>query len=116
MGSIGTWWVKGVPALEGEETRDGFYANRLRGEKRPIGGKLYVTNERVIFAPHRIDSLLGGAVREVTLVDVEAVDMADDSIPGGDSGLAIQLADGTVERFIVNDREGALAAIESERD
>lgn len=122
MSEIGSWWVKGYGARAGEEVRGGFYANFLRSDGRPLGGKLYVTSERILFCPHLIDAFFGGARAMILLEDVEGVDLVDPSTEGtGEEGVVgggtqkrirVRVRNGEDSYFVVNDLDGAAAVIE----
>lgn len=122
MGSIGNWWVKGFGIRPGEEVRRGFYVNYLRADQRPLGGKLYVTNQRVLFCPHLIDSFFGGSPRMILLkkiVNVAVVDpteVPDREIVGGgtEKRLRIDTSANQSEYFIINDLEAAVSTINDE--
>jgi hypothetical protein len=50
-------------------------ANRSQGN-RAVGGKVHVTNQRVVFVPHAIDKNTGGQSWEVLPQEITAVDVA----------------------------------------
>lgn len=110
MAAIGSWWVKGFDSRPDEEVLDAFYANYLRGEARPLGGKLYVTAERILFCPHLIDAYLGGSRR---MIDREEIDRVERTTEGGSDRLVVHLADEPV-RFVINDIEAAMDTIDTE--
>jgi hypothetical protein len=47
-------------------------ANRLQGRRAP-GGRLYLTNERLLFNPHFFDAMTGGRGWAVHLSEVTAI-------------------------------------------
>ena len=119
MASIGSWWVKGFGRRPDEEVIGGFYANHLRRDDRPLGGKLYVTNERLLFCPHLLDALLGGSRTMIPVATVVAADRFDpstaaeeDDVVGGGTQerLRLRLHDAGDEYFVVNDLDGVLDA------
>ncbi len=111
MAAIGSWWVKGFDARADEEVLDAFYANYLRGEARPLGGKLYVTTERILFCPHLIDAYFGGSRR---MIAREEIDRVERTTAGGSDRLVVHLADEPV-RFVINDIEAAMDALDAEQ-
>lgn len=121
MGSIGSWWVRGPEPRPGESVTAGYYANYLRADGRPIGGKLYLTTDRLVFCPHLIDAALGASATTIAIDDVEAVERFD---PTDDANVGMEVAGGgTQERllvrrrddrdefFIVNDLDGILETV-----
>lgn len=74
MSKIGGLWISTHNALPDESVSESYSANLLRPGQRPLGGKLYVTDHRVLFLPHRIDSWFGGEAALVSLADIEQVD------------------------------------------
>jgi len=59
-------WVNKIELVEGEEIALSYPSNHTQG-KRAVGGKLFVTNKRIAFAPNRLDANLGGHAMEVPL-------------------------------------------------
>jgi hypothetical protein len=49
------------------------FANHFQATGRAVGGRLIVTDKRVIFQPHRLDSASGGQWWEVRLADVSSI-------------------------------------------
>lgn len=111
MGSIGSFIVRGPPARAGETVREAFPANHLRDEGRPLGGKLYLTTERVVFAPHLLDAWLGGAAWSVDLEAILVVATTPGEASSAPDRLRLDTEEGT-ETFIVHDHEGARTAID----
>ncbi len=109
MASIGNWWVKGFGSRPEEEVIDAFYANYVRDGGRPLGGKLYVTSERLLFGPHLIDAALGGSRRMISRQEIDGVEQSEE---GRSPRLVVTLADGETVTFVINDIDGAIAAIE----
>ena len=56
----------------GERVEWATRANRSQGN-RAVGGRLFLTNERLVFAPHRFDDVLGGESWSRRRQDVEDV-------------------------------------------
>jgi len=82
-------------------------ANRTVG-RRSLGGRLYLTDQRLVFEPHLIDRLVSrGRVLDVVLTNVAAVDVAPRGAGLFDGGLfrerlRVQLTDGADELFVVS--------------
>ncbi|MGM0606335.1 MAG: GRAM domain-containing protein [Halobacteriota archaeon] len=110
MGDIGAWWVANHTALPDESLTASFYCNYLRPQGRPLGGKLYVTDMRVLFSPHLLDAVLGGDAFDIDLESVDRVTDApiSDRQEGAEKALAIVLADGTRESFVISDLQTAI--------
>ena len=75
MSKIGGGLVTSQEARPGEEVVWSQGANRMQGS-RAVGGKLFLSNERILFSPNRIDALTGGKrwfaeLKNVTEVGVE---------------------------------------------
>ena len=112
-------WVDD-PALEpGEQVLESWNANHTV-EWRGVGGKLMVTTSHLRFEPNVVDRHTGGHAWVVPLAEVREVGIAERSLRGGGPflaglrrRLAIRLADGTEELFLVNrvtDRAARLRA------
>jgi hypothetical protein len=70
MGSVEAIWFK-HPTLKGGETVQLAYpANYTQNQWRAVGGKLFITTQRVIFLPHVFDDLLGGKSIELSLESI----------------------------------------------
>ena len=61
-------WFNQIQLSDREEVMLSYPANHTRG-KRAVGGKLFVTNCRIAFAPNRIDVTMGGGTWEIQLTD-----------------------------------------------
>ena len=93
--SIGGGWIKPQHALPGETVRWSRAANRMQGS-RAVGGKLFLTERRILFSPNRIDGLTGGSPWAIDLPDVSEVGIE----PMG-SGKAAKLGGGLRNRLRV---------------
>lgn len=103
---IGSWWLAEVDALSGEQVGWDCLANRQQDGWRAVGGKLYLTNQRIIFCPHFLERVLGGKKWSTPLDDItDATTEAPDGEPlsgGLRPRLALLLQDGSRELFVVN--------------
>lgn len=113
---FGSWWLTKIEALEGETEIFSVLANRTQSTNRAVGGKLFVTNRRLLFAPHLFDAVLGGETRAILLSEIAAVskqEAAGDTFGGGlRSRLRIDLKSGA-EFFIVNKLDQLIEKLQS---
>jgi hypothetical protein len=100
MAKIGSWWLKGVEAEPQEQVAWTQGANRIQGSGRAAGGKLFLTDRRLVFCPHWVDGATGGKTWEVPLATIAAVGTVQKG--GRRDRLRIELADGEDELFVVN--------------
>lgn len=103
------------PALKPSEHEIATYrANRTQGF-RAVGGHLLLTNQRVLFYPHKIDDGTGGKSWECELTSVTSVGMSARGLHpfNGSMRRRLQIArDGEMEYFVVNGGASIAAAIE----
>src|SRR6266513_1848027 len=104
VAKIGSWWLKGVEAQPQERAVWSQGANRIQPSGRAVGGKLFLTDRRLVFCPHWVDGATGGKTWDAPLGEVAAVGITP---KGGERGgrrdrLRIELVDGEEERFVVN--------------
>jgi hypothetical protein len=117
MAHIGSWWLAKHAALADEIAVWSALANHTQSANRAVGGKLFVTNKRLLFSLHLFDHLLGG--RKLAL-DVGAVWSVGKREKGGDTfggglrdRLQITLQNGDAELFVVNKLEQSVAELQS---
>jgi hypothetical protein len=80
-----------------------------------VGGHLLLTDQRLLFYPHKFDSATGGKGWECTLSSISGVGMsARGSNPfNGSMRRRLKIDTGaTTEYFVVNNGEAVVAAIE----
>jgi hypothetical protein len=117
MTRIGSWWLKSVEAQPGEQVVWSKGANRIQPSGRAVGGKLFLTDRRLVFCPHWVDGATGGKTRDMPLADVAAAG----TVPkGGTRGglrerLRIELTDGAEELFVVNGLADVVSRLEAAR-
>jgi hypothetical protein len=99
-GKIGSWWLKGVEAEPQEQVVWSQAANRIQSSGRAAGGKLFLTDRRLVFCPHWLDGASGGRTWWVPLATIAAVGTAPKQ--GRRERLRIELADRKEELFVVN--------------
>ena len=103
---IGTWWLRGVEALSGERPLWSVLATRLRPQNGVASGKLFLTTQRIVFCPHRLDdAVVGGSWaierRLIQAVSVEPPRPAPVVGLPGRSTVTVSIDATTVERFLV---------------
>ncbi len=67
------WWIVRPNWEAGERTLWSCIANREQDGGRQVGGRLYLTNCRFYFQPHRIDARTGGEVWSTPLSELQEV-------------------------------------------
>lgn len=125
----------GVPAEDDLDLSDGEWlleairCNRTQNRRRAVGGRLFVTTERLAFRPHTFDDGLAGRAVTLDLDDVDRVTTEPsrrslrrflaaplDALFGG--GLRPRLRVETADRaelFVVSDPTATAERIESAR-
>lgn len=115
MRRVGLWFRR--PSLRPDEAivwRKA--ANRQQGQSRGVGGRLYLTEARLLFEPNQLEHRMRGVDWAVTLDQIDHVGKeARDFNPftGLRTRLRVDLADGGVELFVVNNLEGVLQVLGS---
>ena len=101
---MGGFWVR-KPTLQADEVaRWQTAANRTQGN-RSVGGRLFLTNQRVLFEPNRVDSITGGQRWSVDLTEVHEVGVEKRGMNPVSGALRKRLrlkCTGTTELFVVN--------------
>jgi GRAM domain len=90
--------VADPPLNPGEQLVGRFRANRSQGG-RAVGGHLLLTDQRLVFAPHKIDAATGGAGWQCSLRSISSVSVA----PRGKN-----LFDGSLRRRLMVTSDGAV--------
>src|SRR5438067_4703298 len=107
MAKIGSWWLKSVEAEPQEQVVWSQGANRIQSSGRAVGGKLFLTDRRLVFCPHWVDGATGGKTWEVSRASIATVGRAAKGVKR--DRLRIEVAGGDEELFVVNH----LAEVES---
>src|SRR5436305_5062688 len=119
MAKIGSWWLKGVEAEPDEQVVWSQLANRTQSSARAVGGKLFLTDRRLVFCPHWVDAAMRGRTWDVPLASVAAFGIAPkggDRFGGGlRDRLRIELLHGGNELFVVKRLEEVVARLEAAR-
>lgn len=102
--------------FQGEQVVMTKSANFSQNPQRAVGGKLWLTNRRVLFAPHGFDRALAGESVEIPLARVaevgkEPVNLRHFFGGGIRARLRIATVDGAVYLFVVNGLHAVIAQI-----
>ena len=81
---------------EGEEVRWEARANRFQQKIRSIGGRIYLTDRRLVFAPHKFDEKLGGRAWSARLSDLDRA-----FVRGLLKNVRVVAKDGEMHRFVI---------------
>lgn len=103
-------WVAKPILNESESVGLVYPANHTQNGWRAVGGKLFVTNKRIIFVPNMLDDKLAGKSVEIAHEQVSEIFFKERSVSirelfsgGLWERLGVRLADGTAHLFVVND-------------
>ena len=97
------------PAFEeGEEVCWEARANRFQQKFRSIGGRIYLTDRRLVFAPHKLDTRLGGHAWSAQLADLDRA-----FVNGLLKNVRVVTRDGEMQRFVIWPRVGSAAMIDA---
>lgn len=99
MASIGDWWVASHEPRPGETVGWEGKAIRVRPSGSRVGGKLYVTDERVLFGPHLLELLFGADAVGFDLDTVGAIDRDEAGKRGPSSQVHFKRFDHEHETF-----------------
>ena len=113
MSKLGGWLISTYTIEDDEELVVRYPANLFKATGRPLGGRLYLTDHRAIFLPHRIDSALGGTATvmpydEIASVRLETKEERESGGKDMPNRVQIDMPDGTTYRFVVNNPEKVL--------
>jgi hypothetical protein len=111
--AAGSIWFTDLRLDPGERLEWSKAANRFQGS-RGVGGRLALTDRRLVFAPNRLDALLLGRrwavpLDEIHSVGVEPRGSGSKSLFGGNlrNRLRVRSGDGE-ELFVINDLDDVL--------
>ena len=114
------WWYNRPILADDEKIILAYPANHTQGY-RAVGGKLFVTDQRLFFAPNRIDANLRGAPVNLPRASVVKIGTTKPhySLFQVFSGawrtrLQLHTKDGSRYCFVVNDLDNVLTQMESE--
>lgn len=113
------WWVA-KPTLGGvEKIQASWGANRQQTATRQVGGRLTLTNQRLLFVPNRVDALTGGRRWSVFLTQIRGVGDVPPVFTLAVSAkaaqnrrrLRVEQTSGEVDAFVVNRVNGVIERI-----
>jgi hypothetical protein len=81
--------------LSGEAVKWSARANMIQQRVRAVGGRLYLTDRRLVFGRNKAESHLGGKEWSVDLGQLASASS------GGRRSIRVERNDGRVERFII---------------
>lgn len=97
------------PAFEdGEEVRWEARANRFQWKIRAIGGRIYLTDRRLVFAPHKFDARLRGHPWSARLVDLDRA-----YVGGPMKTVRVVASNGEEQRFVMWPRGESAATVDA---
>lgn len=104
---LGSKWLAQCDLLPDEKEVWSRLANRTQGRWRAVGGKLFLTNKRVIFLPYFFDAMLSGdqwLVERSNVAKVDTVQPDGGMFSGGlRERVRVSLKDGSESLFVVTD-------------
>jgi hypothetical protein len=116
---VADWWVPKVDLEDGESSRANWMANFTDGPWNTIGGKLELTDRRLVFRPGRADRALGSKVWSVPLAEITELGRVPRTWNPFDGGLRTRLRvstrDGAVHLFVVSSLDKVIAALDEAR-
>lgn len=106
-------WAFGLrvrePVLEeGEEARWEARANRFQSKVRSIGGRIYLTDRRLVFAPTKFEERVAGRAWSARLADLDRAFVA-----GPMKTVRVVAVNGQEDRFVIWPRVESAATIDS---
>ena len=94
---------------DGEEVVWSKRANRFQNRLRAVGGRLYLTDERLIFGRSKAERLLGGKEWFAPLSALASASPTESRL----KMVHVEKADGRTERFRVPDADQSAAVIDA---
>lgn len=117
--SLEDWWVPKAELEAGETSTATWMANFTASSWSAVGGKLELTDRRLIFRPGRVDRALGSKAWSVPLTAVTELGRVKRTWNPWNGGLRTRLRvttrDGAAHLFVVNGLDRVIAAIEQAR-
>ncbi len=117
MGKIGSWWLKGVESEPEEHVVWSQLANRVQSSHRAVGGKLFLTDRRLVFCPHWVDAVTGGKTWSLPVANIARLGITPkggDLFAGGlRDRLRIELVDGEQQLFVIKRLEEVVPRLEA---
>jgi hypothetical protein len=120
VAKVGSWWLKSVEAEPDERLVWSQLANRVQSSHRAVGGKLILTDRRLVFCPHWVDAATGGKTWSLPLADIARVGITPkggDRFAGGlRDRLRIELVDGGEQLFVIKRLDEVVARLDAAID
>lgn len=93
---------------EGEKVHWEARANRFQQKIRSIGGRIYLTDRRLVFAPNKFEGNVGGHAWSAPLADLDRA-----FVSGLLRNVRVVMRDGEMERFVIWPRVESAAKIDA---
>ncbi len=100
--------VREPPFEDGEEVLWEARANRFQHKIRAIGGRVYLTDRRLVFAPHKFDARIGGKIWSARLADLDRA-----FVRGPLKSVRVVADGGEEQRFVIWPRVESAARIDA---
>ena len=114
-------FIKTPELLESEEIILAYPANMTQNNRTAVGGKLFITNQRVIFTTNVIDDKLGGksfakAREDIDYIFIKERELSFSELFSGGlvNRLGIKLNDNSEVFFVVNKLDEIINSIKIE--
>ena len=108
------WYFREPTLWKGETSLHRYRANRAT-KWRAIGGLLVATDQRLIFEPHHVDGLFGAQTIEMSLRQIDSVEVTPPRRSTSELGikdrLEVTMRSGHRERFLVKDVQAVVNEI-----
>jgi hypothetical protein len=115
--TIGGWWLRREALHPGEICVAHWNVNRTQGSRRSVGGRLFLTSQRLVFLPHLLDATLGGASwvsDRSSIVSLAKEPRGRERLAGGlRERLKLVLSNGEQELFVVRDVDRVIEELTS---
>jgi len=112
MASVGNWWIASHELRAGEELLWEGKGMQVSPTGSMVGGKLFLTDQRLLFSPHLVERLFLSDKAAFELSDIRSVAAGGDAFEGEGEPVGplkhlfvIDLPGGEDERFAVTDEE-----------
>lgn len=92
--------------LSGEAVEWSARANMIQRRVRAVGGRLYLTERRLVFGRNRAESHLGGKEWSADLGELASASC------GGRRSIRVERKDGRVERFIIGSPQDSAETVD----
>ncbi len=100
--------VREPPFEEGEEVRWEARANRFQQRLRSIGGRIYLTDRRLVFAPTKFEEKIAGRAWSARLADLDRA-----FVQGPMKTVRVVANDGEKQRFVIWPRVESATTIDA---